>query len=66
MQYQVARLAEAMQQQPEEPRSRHEQLRDLQMAWYRAGPVPLDAQASLEARFERAVSAVAAATQEPD
>jgi exonuclease SbcC len=66
MQYQVARLAEAMQQKPTEPHSRHEQLRDLQIAWYQAGPAPLEAQASLEARFGRAISAVASSPREPD
>jgi len=56
MQYQVSRLADAMHHQLEETRSPHEQLRDLQMAWYQAGPVPLESQGSLEARFERAVT----------
>jgi hypothetical protein len=54
MQFQVSRLADAMHHKLEEPRSRHDQLRDLQMAWYQAGPVPLESQGSLESRFEHA------------
>lgn len=56
MQFQVSRLADAMHHNLEEPRSRHDQLRDLQMAWYQAGPVPMESQGSLESRFERAIA----------
>jgi len=56
MQFQVSRLADAMHHKLEEPHSRHERLRDLQMAWYQAGPVPVEAQGSLEVRFETAMS----------
>ena len=62
MQYQVSRLADAMHHKLEEPRSSHERLRDLHMAWYQAGPVPLASQQSLEVRFERAVSGSESAT----
>jgi hypothetical protein len=56
MQFQVSRLADAMHHKLEEPRSRQDQLQHLQMAWYQAGPVPIEAQGSLEARFERATT----------
>jgi hypothetical protein len=56
MQFQVSRLADAMHHKNEETRSRHEQLRNLQLAWYQAGPVPMEAQGSLEARVERAIA----------
>ena len=62
MQYQVSRLADAMHHKLEEPRSGHERLRDLHMAWYQAGPVPLALQDDLEARFERAISAIGSAS----
>ena len=62
MQYQVSRLADAMHHKLEEPRSSHERLRDLHMAWYQAGPVPLALQDDLEARFERAISAIGSAS----
>jgi exonuclease SbcC len=57
MQFQVSRLADAMHHKIEEPRARQDQLRALQKAWYQAGPVPSEAQGSLEARFERAMAA---------
>jgi exonuclease SbcC len=57
MQYQVSRLAEAMHHRLKEPRSRQQRLRDLQKAWYQVGPVPREAQGSLEARFGRALAA---------
>jgi hypothetical protein len=56
MQFQVSRLADAMHHKNEETRSRHDQLRDLQMKWYQAGPVPMESQGSLESRFERAIA----------
>jgi len=57
MQFQVSRLADAVHHKNEETRSRHDQLRELQMKWYQAGPAPMEAQGSLEARFERAIAA---------
>lgn len=56
MQFQVSRLADAMHHKIGEPRSRQDQLRDLQMEWYQSGPVPMEMLDSLEARFERAIS----------
>jgi exonuclease SbcC len=57
MQLQVSRLADAMHHKLDESRSRQQQLRDLQLAWYQAGPVPLASQEDLEVRFERAIAA---------
>ena len=57
MQFQVSRLADAMHHKLDESRSRQDQLQDLQLAWYQAGPVPLTSQESLEVRFERAIAA---------
>lgn len=57
MQFQVSRLADAMHHKLDESRSRQHQLRDLQLAWYQAGPVPLASQEDLEVRFERAIAA---------
>jgi hypothetical protein len=56
MQFQVARLADAMHHKLEEPRTRQDRLWDLQVAWYQVGPVPGDTQGSLEARFGRAIA----------
>jgi len=56
MQFQVSRLADAMHQKLEEPRSRENRLQHLQMEWYQAGPVPMETQGGLEARFERAIT----------
>ena len=57
MQYQVARLAEAMQRRHEEQDGGGERLRQLQITWYQAGPVPAAALDSLKARFERVIAA---------
>ena len=56
MQFQVSRLADAMHHKIEEPRARQDPLRDLQIAWYQAGPVPREAQGRLEARFGHAIA----------
>jgi exonuclease SbcC len=56
MQYQVSRLAESMHHKLDEPRTRQDQLWDLQMEWYQTGPVPGNTQGSLEARFGRATA----------
>jgi hypothetical protein len=57
MQLQVSRLADALHHKLDEPRARQDRLRDLQMTWYQTGPVPAEAQDSLEARFQRALAA---------
>lgn len=57
MRFQVARLADAMHHKHEEPHTRQEQSRALQMVWYQLGPVPRVAQDSLEARFGRVIAA---------
>ena len=63
MQFQVSRLAEAMHHKIEEPRARQDPLWDLQIAWYQAGPVPREAQGSLEARFGHAVASSGSAPE---
>lgn len=57
MRYQVSRIANAMQHKLEEQQSGQDRLQELQMAWYQVGPVPVEAQASLTARFKRAIEA---------
>ncbi|MEN8165863.1 MAG: DUF349 domain-containing protein [Pseudomonadota bacterium] len=56
MQYQVSRLSDALHQKFEEEQTQEDQLRDLQIAWFQAGPVQRDAQQGLERRFERALA----------
>ena len=58
MRLKVSRLADAMQHNLDERRSRQERLRDLQMAWYQAGPVPGEVHDGLNTRFERITAAI--------
>jgi len=57
MQFQVARLSDALHHRLQEPRSGGDPLRDLQIAWFQAGPVPRETRETLEARFERVLAA---------
>ena len=58
MRFQVSRLADAMQHNLDERLSPQERLRDLQMAWYQAGPVPGEMRDGLNTRFERVIAAI--------